>query len=101
MNHPTPETRQSLVARLKDVCDDEAWREFVAIYEPIILRLMLRSGLQEFDARDVSQQVFAALAKDIEQWQPDGREGSFRRWLFQIAKNRVIKFIVHERKRPR
>ena len=45
--------------------------------------------------------MLAAVAKDIEHWRPDGRERSFRRWLFRIARNRVIKFLVNERKRPR
>lgn len=87
--------------RLTDARDHEAWAEFAAIYEPLILRLLARLGLQEFDARDVCQEVLTAVAKGIEQWRPDGRDQSFRRWLFRIARNRVIKFLVRERKRPR
>ena len=74
--------------RLKNTGNRKAWNEFTAIYEPLILRLLERNGLQEFDAHDVCQQVLAAVAKDIEQWRPDGREQSFRRWLFRIARNR-------------
>ena len=101
MDQQSPETRFSLVVRLKNAHDHEAWTEFVAIYEPLILRLLERNRLQECDARDVCQQVLQAVAKDIEQWRPDGRDGSFRRWLFQIARNRMIKFLVKERKRLR
>ncbi|MEX0712763.1 MAG: sigma-70 family RNA polymerase sigma factor [Pirellulales bacterium] len=96
----SPETRPSLVLRLSNARDDEAWTEFVAIYEPLIIRLMHNHGLQESDARDVCQQVFEALARDIEQWKPDGEKASFRRWLFQIARNRVIKFLDRQRRRP-
>lgn len=98
MNQQSSGTRLSLVVRLKDARDHAAWTEFVAIYEPLILRMLGRSGLQESDARDVSQQVLAAVAKDVERWRPDGREASFRRWLFRIAKNRVIKFLDKQRK---
>lgn len=101
MDQQSPETRLSLVVRLKNAHDHEAWTEFTTIYEPLILRLLKRNQLQECDARDVCQQVFQAVAKDIEQWRPDGRGGSFRRWLFQIARNRMIKFLTKERKRPR
>ncbi len=101
MHQPSPKTRLSLVVRLKNAQDHEAWTEFTAIYEPLILHLLARNSLQESDARDVCQQVLAAVAKDIEQWRPDGREQSFRRWLFRIAKNRVIKFLVNQRKKPR
>ena len=43
--------------RLKDARDHAVWTEFVAIYEPLILRMLGRNGLQESDARDVSQLI--------------------------------------------
>lgn len=95
---PSPETRPSLVVRLRNARDEAAWTEFLAVYEPLILRLMRKNGLQESDARDVCQQVLAAVARDIEQWKPDGAKASFRRWLFRIARNLVIKFLVKERR---
>ncbi len=101
MDQQSPKTRPSLLVRLKEAQDHAAWNEFVAIYEPLILRLLTKDGLQESDGRDVSQQVLAAVAKDIGQWRPDGRDASFRRWLFRIARNRVIKFLANERKAPR
>jgi RNA polymerase sigma-70 factor (ECF subfamily) len=101
MEQQSPKTRLSLLVRLKNAQDHGAWTEFTAIYEPLILRLLKQNGLQESDARDVCQQVLAAVAKDIEQWRPDGRDRSFRRWLFRIARNRVIKFLVNERRNPR
>jgi RNA polymerase sigma factor (sigma-70 family) len=97
MEH-SPETRPSLVARLGNARDGAAWSEFLAVYEPLILRLMRKNGLQESDARDICQQVLAAVARDVNDWQPDGQRASFRRWLFQIARNRVIKFLVKRRK---
>lgn len=96
---PSPETRPSLVLRLPNVRDEAAWSEFLLLYEPLILRLMRKSGLQESDSRDVCQQVLAAVARDVEKWKPDGKEASFRRWLFRIARNRVVKFFVSERRR--
>jgi RNA polymerase sigma factor (sigma-70 family) len=94
----TPETRPSLVVRLRDARDGSAWAEFLAVYEPLILRLMRKNGLQESDARDVCQQTLAAVARDVDAWEPDGAKASFRRWLFRIARNRVIKFLVKRRK---
>jgi RNA polymerase sigma-70 factor (ECF subfamily) len=97
----SPKTRSSLVARLRDARDHEAWTEFVAVYEPLILRLMRRQGLQDCDAHDACQQVLQAVARDVECWRPDGRQASFRRWLFRIARNRAINIIVHQRKQVR
>jgi len=92
-----PETRQSLIVRLPNARDEAAWREFVTLYEPLLLRLMRKQGLQESDARDVSQQVLSAVAKDVSQWKPDGGQASFRRWLFRVAKNRLLKFVAKSR----
>ena len=54
----TPSTRASLLLRLRDPQDHEAWVEFVAIYEPVTYRLLRRHGLQDADARDVMQELF-------------------------------------------
>lgn len=93
-----PDTRPSLLLRLRDSQDEQAWREFISLYEPLLLRMMRQRGLQEADACDVAQQVVLAVSQTIERWQPDGRRASFRRWLFRIARNQSLKFL--ERGRP-
>ena len=92
-----PETRPSLMLRLREAADQLAWTEFVSIYEPLLLRLMRQRGLQESDARDVTQQVVLAVTQAVERWQPDGREASFRRWLFAIARKLALKFVQRGR----
>jgi len=92
-----PETRPSLMLRLREPADQQAWSEFVSIYEPLVLRLMRQRGLQEADARDVTQQVVLAVTQAVERWQPDGREASFRRWLFAIARKLALKFVERGR----
>lgn len=88
-----PLTRASLMLRLRDPQDQQAWAQFVSIYEPLILRLLRQRGLQEADARDVSQQVVLAVMQAVDRWQPDGRDASFRRWLFGIARKMSLKFL--------
>ncbi len=88
-----PETRPSLMLRLRDPQDQQAWTQFVSIYEPLVLRMLRQRGLQEADARDVTQQVILAVTQAVDDWEPDGREASFRRWLFTIARNLALKFI--------
>jgi RNA polymerase sigma factor (sigma-70 family) len=92
-----PSTQMSLMLRLKKPGDQLAWHEFVSIYEPLILRLMHQRGLQEADARDVTQQVIIAVTQAVDQWEPDGQDASFRRWLFTIARNLSLKFIQRGR----
>jgi len=92
-----PQTRASLLLRLKSEADDQAWHEFLEIYQPLIYRLARSRGLQPADAEDVTQQALIAVSKAIGQWEPTGRAGSFRAWLFTIARNLATNYTARAR----
>jgi len=82
-------TSMSLLQRLRDNGDGDAWRRFVDLYWPLV-RNRLRGHLpQAADVDDLAQQVFAVVVEKFPAFAHAGRGGAFRAWLRGIAVNRL------------
>lgn len=84
-----PETRQSLLIALGDR-NESAWQQFLEVYDRAILRYCMALGLPESEALDATQSVYGALHQRISTWDSDPAQGSFRAWLFRVARNVTI-----------
>ena len=88
-------TPSSLLDRLRQPFEPEAWARFVTLYTPLIYSWGRRVGLSEQDAGDLVQDVFVILLQVLPTFTYD-RKQSFRKWLRTVTINRWRK----DRKRP-
>jgi RNA polymerase sigma-70 factor (ECF subfamily) len=85
----SPNTRPSLLVRIRDARDDEAWSQFVGLYAPLIYGYARKQGLQDADAADLTQETLRAVAGAVGGLQYDPERGTFRGWLFTIVRNKL------------
>jgi RNA polymerase sigma-70 factor (ECF subfamily) len=91
-------TRLSLLVRLRDPRDDGAWSQFVELYAPLVFGYARKHGLQDADAADLTQDVLQAVSGGIRRLDYDPRRGSFRGWLFTVARNKLRNFLAAQQR---
>jgi RNA polymerase sigma-70 factor (ECF subfamily) len=80
-------TSASLLQRLRQSPEHEAWEKFVDVYTPLLFAWTRHLGLNEHDAADLVQDLFAVLVEKLPQFDYD-QQKSFRAWLKTILLNR-------------
>lgn len=93
-----PPTRPSLLVRLRDAQDRDAWRQFVQLYTPVVYGYGRRRGLQDADAADLAQEVMRAVAVSAGRFHYDPAHGSFRSWLFTVAHHKLHDLLARQRR---
>ena len=83
-------TRRSLVERLADWGDQQRWQEFFDTYWKLIYSAARQSGLTEVEAQEVVQETVITVAKNIDKLKYDPAVGSFKGWLLQITRWRIV-----------
>src|SRR4051812_3012481 len=96
-----PDTRASLLVRLRDRKDETAWAEFVDLYAPLVYAYARKQGLQDADAADLSQDVLLAFAGAVSRLEYDPRRGSFRNYLFTVVRHKLSDWRCAGRNRTR
>jgi len=79
------------VSLLEQLClpdEQAAWVEFVRLYGPLLFYWARKAGLQESDAADLTQEVFAVLVQKLPEFRYDEHK-SFRAWLRTIVLNKL------------
>ncbi len=94
----TPTTRASLLLRLRDPKDHDAWMEFVSLYEPVVYCVLRRAGLQDADGLEMLQELFLAVNRNIGRWEHGAERGSFRGWLRRVTRNLVVSWVRRQKR---
>lgn len=83
-------TRRSLLSRLNDLGDDRSWRDFFDTYWKLIYGVSRKAGLSDAEAQDVVQEVVLGVAKKIKDLKYDASLGSFKGWLLNMTRWRIL-----------
>jgi RNA polymerase sigma-70 factor (ECF subfamily) len=82
-------TRSTLIRRVKDPQDGEAWSEFLDTYSGLIRRLALKAGLNEDEVQEVVHEVFIGVSRNIGGFTYNRAKCSFKHWLSQAVRWRI------------
>jgi RNA polymerase sigma-70 factor (ECF subfamily) len=96
-----PLTQPSLVVRIRDAKDTEAWQQFVGIYAPVVYGYLRKRGVQDADAAELTQEVLQGVAAGVGRLNYDPRRGSFSGWLFTLAHLRLHDLLNRQRRQGR
>jgi RNA polymerase sigma-70 factor (ECF subfamily) len=90
-------TRPSLLVRLRDVADADAWQTFVTTYAPLVYSACRKHGLQDADAADLAQEVLTQVVRSMRTFEYQPERGRFRDWLWIVTRHRIARFEARRR----
>ncbi len=95
MDHPEISDAQ-LVALVVEG-DTTAFRQIMARYQQSLYQLAYRMVMDPFEAEDMLQVIFLQVYRNLNKFR---LEGSFRAWVFTIARNTCLNEIRRRRRKP-
>lgn len=89
-------TDVSLIRRLRNPLDRDAWNRFVDLYTPLVRRWAVRLQAAGPDIDELAQEVLTALVRAMPEFEYDaGRR--FRGWMWTVTRNKWREML---RRRP-
>lgn len=82
-------TSTTLVARLRNLEDQEAWSEFVNLYGPMVYRLARRRQLGREAADALVQSFLVRAVEALPKFAYTRQRGRFRSWVLTVALNEI------------
>jgi RNA polymerase sigma factor (sigma-70 family) len=78
-------TSETLLRRVRNRDDQEAWQIFFDTYSALIYHTALKAGLTEAEAKDVLQETLLGLSKALPHFEYHRDNGSFKSWLLKLT----------------
>lgn len=81
------QTRYTLIKRLQDQHDKDAWATFNETYEGYIYSVLTRIGATHDEAIDLRQDILLKLWTKLPEFEYEPKKGKFRSWLCLMIQN--------------
>lgn len=92
-------TRASLLLRIKDPRDTDAWAQFHDLYAPLLYKYARSRGLSREDAEDVRATCYETIVQKIKEFEYDEAKGGFKAWLRTLVSRRVVDLLRKRREK--
>lgn len=89
-------TSETLLQRLADAENEEAWDEFYRFYAPMVVSFCMKRGCSREAAYDVLQESMVRLFRIMPDFRYDRRRGRFRSFLFTVVRGRRLDLVKRE-----
>jgi RNA polymerase sigma-70 factor (ECF subfamily) len=83
-------TRDSLLSRLKNRDDQDSWQDFFDTYWKLVYGVAIKAGLTEQEAEEAVQETVITVARRIPEFKYDPAKCSFKTWLLNLTRWRII-----------
>jgi RNA polymerase sigma-70 factor (ECF subfamily) len=91
-------THPSLLLRLRNTTDAEAWQTFVQVYAPVIYGYTRKRGVQDADAADITQDVLTRVSRALRTFEYQPLRGRFRDWLGTVTRHQLLRFLDRQQR---
>jgi RNA polymerase sigma factor (sigma-70 family) len=86
----TTGTSSTLIERIRNPEDEDAWERFARFYQPLILRFARGQGCDAHMCRDVAQETLVDLLSIMPRFTYNRGHGRFRGFLYEVVRRRVM-----------
>jgi RNA polymerase sigma factor (sigma-70 family) len=93
-------TSRTLIERLCNQDDNDAWEQFERLYGRLIRHALSKSNLSKENIDDLAQNVRIIALQRLPEFQHNGRTGALRSWLRRVAVFQLRSFQRKQRRQP-